>query len=161
MPWSFDQDLARYAALGVEAIEVVEAKLDEARWADQMAAIASAGLTISGVQPAVRTFFASRMTPEPAALDERVARLRGSIERLARFAPGAPFITNVGAHPKGDMAEAMSDGDAGAERRLAPIAADHGVRRSRWSRSIPTSVNVESAIWTVGAGAGRDRGNRA
>ena len=160
MPWSFDQDLARYAALGVEAIEIVEAKLDEARWADQMAAIASAGLTISGVQPAVRTFFASRMTPEPAALDDRVARLRGSIERLARFAPGAPFITNVGAHLKGDMAEAMQVVTREL-KALAPIAADHGVRLALEPLN-PTSVNVESAIWTVDQaldiieGTGRD-----
>ena len=65
MPWSFDRDVERYAALGVDTIEVVEAKLDDRRFADQMASIAAAGLAISGVQAAVRTFFGSRMTPEP------------------------------------------------------------------------------------------------
>ena len=147
MPWSFDEDLARYKALGVDAIEVVEAKLDPERWAEQMAAIGDAGLTISGVQPIVRTFFESRMTPKPQALDERVARLRGSIEKLARFAPGAPFITNVGAHPKGDMAEAMQVVTREL-KALAPIAADHGVRIALEPLN-PTSVNVESAIWTI------------
>ena len=96
MPWSFDEDVARYAALGVDAIEVVEAKLDEGRWAEQMAAIAGAGLRVSGVQPKVRTFLASRMMPEPRALDDRMALLRASIERLARFAPGAPVIGTYG-----------------------------------------------------------------
>ena len=147
MPWSFDEDLAHYEALGVDAIEVVEAKLDAERWADQMAAISEAGLTISGVQPTVRTFFASRMTPKPQPLDERVTRLRGSIEKLARFAPGAPFITNVGAHPKGDMAEAMRVVTREL-KALAPIAADHGVRIALEPLN-PTSVNVESAIWTI------------
>lgn len=147
MPWSFDEDLAHYSALGVDAIEVVEAKLDDRRWADQMAAIADAGLTVSGVQPVVRTFFASRMTPDPNPLEERVARLRGSIERLARFAPGAPFITNVGAHPKGDMDEAMRVVTREL-KALAPVAADHGVRIALEPLN-PTSVNVESAIWTI------------
>lgn len=160
MPWSFDEDLARYAALGVDAIEVVEAKLDEVRWAEQIAGIAAAGLTISGVQPTVRTFFASRMTPEPQALDDRVARLRGSIEKLARFAPSAPFITNVGAHPKGDMDDAMRVVTREL-KALAPIAADHGVRIALEPLN-PTSVNVESAIWTIDQalaiieGTGRD-----
>ena len=147
MPWSFDRDLERYAALGVGAIEVVEAKLDEHRFAEQLAAVAAAGLTISGVQPAVRTFFASRMTPEPQSLDARVARLRGSIERLGRHAPGAPFITNVGAHPAGDMAEAMRVVTRELTA-LAPVAADHGVRLALEPLN-PTSVNVESAIWTI------------
>ncbi len=147
MPWSFEQDLDSYAKAGADAIEVVEAKLDPVRSAEQMAAITAAGLSISGIQPRVRTFFASRMTPEPQALADRAAALRGSIERLARFAPGAPFITNTGAHPRGDMAEAMRV-VAGQLRELAPIAADHGVRLALEPLN-PTSVNAESAIWTV------------
>ena len=147
MPWSFEQDLECYARCGADAIEVVEAKLDTARFAEQMAAIGAAGLAISGVQPKVRTFFASRMTPEPASLADRTAALRRSIERLGRHAPGAPFITNTGAHPRGDMAEAMRV-VARQLRALAPIAADHGVRLALEPLN-PTSVNVESAIWTV------------
>ena len=147
MPWSFDNDVERYAALGVDTIEVVEAKLDNARFAEQMQSIKAAGLGISGVQPKVRTFFASRMTPEPQPLDERVTCLKGSIERLAKFAPGAPFITNAGAHPKGDMAEAMAV-VAAKLKELASVAADHGVRLALEPLN-PTSVNVESAIWTI------------
>lgn len=147
MPWSFDEDVERYARLGVDTIEVVEAKLDDDRFAEQMRSIAAAGLSISGVQPKVRTFFDSRMTPDPKPLDERVACLRGSIERLAKFAPGVPFITNTGAHPKGDMAEAMK---VAAEKlkELAKVAADNGVLLALEPLN-PTSVNVESAIWTV------------
>ena len=147
MPWSFDDDVERYAKLGVDTIEVVEAKLDDARFAEQMQSIAAAGLGISGVQPKVRTFFDSRMTSEPKPLDERVACLRGSIERLGKFAPGVPFITNTGAHPQGDMAEAMRV-VAEKLKELAPIAADNGVRLALEPLN-PTSVNVESAIWTI------------
>lgn len=147
MPWTFEQDLESYARSGADAIEVVEAKLDPVRFAEQLAAIGEAGLFISGVQPQVRTFFASRMTPEPAALADRTALLRQSIERLGRHAPGAPFITNTGAHPRGDMAEAMQV-VVQQLRALAPVAADHGVRLALEPLN-PTSVNAESAIWTV------------
>jgi sugar phosphate isomerase/epimerase len=147
MPWSFDEDVARYATLGVDTIEVVEAKLDDDRFAEQMQSIAAAGLGISGVQPMVRTLFGSRMMPDPQPLDERVACLRRSIERLAAYAPGVPFITNTGAHPRGDMAEAMK---VVAEQlgELGRIAADHGVTMALEPLN-PTSVNVESAIWTI------------
>jgi sugar phosphate isomerase/epimerase len=146
-PWSFDEDVERYAKLGVDTIEVVEAKLDEVRFAEQMQSIGAAGLGISGVQPKVRTFFSSRMAPDPTRLDERVAALRGSIERLGRYAPGVPFITNTGAHPTGDMAEAMRVvGDKLNE--LARVAAENGVRLALEPLN-PSSVNVESAIWTI------------
>ncbi len=147
MPWSFDRDLAAYVAAGAQAMEVVEDKLDRHRFAEQLAAIGEAGLAISGVQPSVRTFFASRMTPEPRRLEDRVAALRGSIERLGPHAHGAPFITNTGAHPAGDMDEAMRV-VARELNALAPVAADHGVRLALEPLN-PTSVNVESAIWTV------------
>lgn len=147
MPWSFGDDIERYARLGVDSIEVVEAKLDEFQFAEQMNSIAAAGLTISGVQPKVRTFFPSRMMPDPTPRGERIACLRRTIERLARFAPGVPFITNTGPHPTGDMAEAMKFAAEGLGE-LGRIAADHGVTMALEPLN-PTSVNVESAIWTV------------
>ncbi|MBE7218213.1 MAG: sugar phosphate isomerase/epimerase [Caulobacteraceae bacterium] len=146
-PWSFERDVERYAAHGLDTIEVVEAKLDERRLEEQFASIREAGLGISGVQPKVRTFFQSRMTPDPKPLDERVKALRGSIERLGRYAPDVPFITNTGAHPKGDMAEAMKV-VARELKALAPVAADNGVKLALEPLN-PTSVNVESAIWTI------------
>ena len=147
MPWSFDEDVSRYARLGVDAIEVVEAKLDPERIDEQMRSIAAAGLAISGIQPKVRTFFPSRMMPDPVPLAERIGCLRGTIERLARYAPGVPFITNTGPHPKGDMADAMKVAAAGLGE-LGRIAADHGVLMALEPLN-PSSVNVESAIWTV------------
>ena len=147
MPWSFDRDVATYRRLGVDAIEIVEAKLDDDKWRDQMASVRDAGLMVSGVQPKVRTFFDSRMMPTPKSLEDRAQCLRKSIERLAAFAPGAPFITNTGAHPNGDMAAAMRV----VSRQLGElgkIAADNGVTLAIEPLN-PTSVNVESAVWTV------------
>ena len=76
-----------------------------------------------------------------------MAALRSTIERLGPHATGAPFITNTGAHPTGDMDEAMRV-VARELKALAPVAADHGVRLALEPLN-PTSVNVESAIWTV------------
>jgi sugar phosphate isomerase/epimerase len=147
MPWSFETDVERYAALGVAAIELCEQKLDERRFAEQVAMIAAHGMSVSGVQPLVRTFLASRMQPDPSAVQDRVARLRLSIERLARFAPGSPFIVNTGAHAKGDMADAIAVATREL-KALGPFAADHGVKIALEPLN-PTSVNIESAIWTV------------
>ncbi len=147
LPWTFDEDVAHYFRLGADAIEIVEAKLDPARLESQMQSVAVAGLAISGVQPTVRTFFSSRMTPEPRRIEDRVSCLRSSIERLGKFASGAPFITNVGAHPTGDMDEAMRVVEREL-KALAPVAADHGVRLALEPLN-PTSCNIESAIWTV------------
>ncbi len=147
MPWSFEQDIEHYAELGITAIELCEQKLDDGHYAAQVGSIAASGLQICAVQPLVRTFFASRMAPEPSSMADRVARMRSSIERLAPFAPKAPFIVNTGAHPKGDMDDAMRV--VGKElKELALIAADHGIRIALEPLN-PTSVNVESAIWTV------------
>lgn len=147
MPWSFDQDVERYARLGCDAIEIVEAKLDTERYAEQLSSVKAAGLTISGLQPKVRTFFSSRMTPQPHGLDERSTALRHSIEKLGRYAEGVPFITNTGAHPRGDMAEAMSSvGQRLGE--LAKVAVDNGVLLALEPLN-PSSVNVESSIWTI------------
>lgn len=146
-PWTFEEDVELYAALGVRAIEVVEDKLDPGRLDEQFAAIAAAGLAVSAVQPSVRTFLGSRMVPEPRDPATRLARLKVSIERLGRFVPGAPFIVNTGAHSAGDMAEVMRATERGL-LTLAPVAAHHGVRLALEPLN-PTSLNVESAIWTL------------
>lgn len=145
-PWSFEEDVERYIRLGVEAIEVCEAKLDEGRWAEQMASAVDSGLAISAVQPLVRTFGASQMQREPKGVEPRVARLRQSIERLAPRTPGAPFVVNTGAPEDGDVA-GMVEITISELRALAPFAAGHGVTLEPLSA---TSMNAETAIWIVG-----------
>lgn len=146
-PWSFEQDLDHYDALGVETIEICEQKLDDRQWSDQMARVADTGLVISAVQPLVRTFGASRMQPEPEGVQARTERLRLSIERLAPFARDVPFVVNTGAAEKGDM-QAMVDTTIDRLRALAPYAADHGVRLALEPLNA-TSMNIETAIWTL------------
>ncbi|AQS87690.1 4-hydroxyphenylpyruvate dioxygenase [Neoasaia chiangmaiensis NBRC 101099] len=147
-PWRFEEDVARYPALGVEAIEVCEAKLDPARLDAQMKSVIDSGMRISAVQPKIRTFFGSRMAPEPHETEARVAALRDSIGRLAPYAPGTVFVVNTGASPEGDMRRVM-DETIRHLRALCPFAAEQGVSIALEPLN-PTSLNIESAIWTVG-----------
>src|SRR5579884_997826 len=81
-PWSFEEDVERYAALGVETIEVCEFKLDEGAIEERLGTIAERGMRISGAQPAVRTLFPSASMPEPKDIPGRMARYRETIERF-------------------------------------------------------------------------------
>ncbi|WP_030680561.1 sugar phosphate isomerase/epimerase family protein [Streptomyces cellulosae] len=147
-PWSFEEDLAHYSRLGVEAIELCETKLDQDpdRAKAQLASVAEAALPISSVQPAVRTVFPSETQPEPAGRRDRLDRFRRSVELIAPFAPGAVFVTNTGPAPDGNLHEAIRQVVA-HHRELADIAADHGVRIALEPLN-PVLLNAETAIWT-------------
>ena len=146
-PWSFEQDVETYARRGVDAIEVCEFKLDEARTADQLALVRRHGLVISSVQPAVRTLFPSLSQPEPKDVAARMARFRETIERVAGSAPNAPFVTNTGIPPNGNIQEVF-DTAATEYRALADFAETHGGRIALEPLNA-SIMNEESAIWTL------------
>lgn len=148
MPWTFEQDVERYAELGVDVIEVCEAKLHGRRFAEQLALLADRGLAGGAVQPLVRAFFSSQMQPEPRGLDARAARLQQSIERIAPFVPGAAFVVNTGAPETGDVAGAVET-TTGRLRDLAGLAPDRGVRIALEPLNA-TDMSLETTIWTVG-----------
>jgi len=148
-PWSFEQDVETYARLGVDAIEVCEFKLDDddARAREQLALIAAHNLEATSVQPAVRTLLPSHLQPAPKDIAERMALFRRTIERVAPSTPGAPFVTNTGNPPNGNIAH-VYEVAARAYRALAEFAADHGVRVALEPLN-PSTMNTESAIWTL------------
>jgi len=148
MPWTFEQDVEAYARLGVQAIEVCEAKLDPSRWQEQIALPAAHGLAVTSIQPAVRTLFPSKGQPEPLDIGERLARFRGTITRLAPAVPDAVFVTNTGIPPDGNI-QRVWDTAIPAYRELAAFAADHGGRVALEPLNA-SIVNIETAVWTLG-----------
>lgn len=146
-PWAFERDVETYARLGVQAIEVCEAKMDPARIADQMALIKDAGLKVTSLQPVTRTLYPSLSQPEPVDIGERMARFKQTIEVLAPYVPGVPFVTNTGIPPNGNVQEVL-DTAAVQYRALADFAADHGVTVALEPLSA-SIANIESAIWTL------------
>jgi len=149
-PWPFETDVAQYAALGVDTIEVCEAKLDQSNLNAQMRLIGEHGLGISSVQPVTRTLYPSQSQPEPKPLPERLARFRQTIEILGPWAENVPFVTNLGIAPNGNIQEAL-DTAAKDYKVLAQFAEDHGVRVAVEPLNA-SIVNIETAIWTVEQG---------
>lgn len=149
-PWTFAQDVERYARLGVAGIEVCEFKLDPARISDQLALIPHHHLTISSVQPAVRTLFPSRSQPEPVHIPDRMERFRRTIASFGDHASGQPFITNTGNPPDGNVQEVF-DTAIREYRALADFASEGGARIALEPLNASTA-NIESAIWTIEQG---------
>lgn len=128
-PWTFEQDVARYARLGVQAIEICEFKLsrDDVEAAEQLALAQDAGLTISSVQPRLHSLFPDAPRPDPKEPAARMALFRESIVRFGRTAPGTTLVTITGAAPAGNyrVASETAVREYGA---LADFAADHGLQ---------------------------------
>ena len=146
-PWTFERDVEQYAALGIECIEVCEFKLDPTRMQDQLATIGGAGLTISSIQPLVRTLYPSISQPEPHNVGERMERFKESIRLFGSHGEGVAFVTNTGIPPGGNIQEVV-DVAASRYRELADFAADHGALIALEPLN-PSIMNIESAIWTL------------
>jgi len=149
-PWSFEQDVERYARLGVDAIEVCEFKLDQKRIAEQLTMIKQQGLRISSVQPSVRTLYPSSSQPEPKDVPDRMKRFQQTIERFGDVASGLPFVTNTGIPPKGNIQQVL-DTAVSEYRAAADFAAQRGARVALEPLNAAI-MNVESAIWTLEQG---------
>ena len=118
---SFCEDVARYAKLGVEAIEVVEAKLDDDRYADQMRSIAAAGLTKGGFY----FHFASKADLAVEVVRSRDEQLQHEV--LAAAAEHARASEQVVAMVRAlvqAIALKSEQGMAGLERLCAELRAD-------------------------------------
>lgn len=146
-PWSFEEDIQHYAALGVETIELCENKLDPHRLDEQMALLKESGLKLSSFQPLVRTFGASKMVPYPQEAERRFARLEESLHRFAPYAQKVPFVVNTGAPDNGDVYGCIHH-TIDSLHRLCPLAQELGVTLSLEPLN-PTSINYETAIWTI------------
>ena len=149
-PWSFEEDVQRYAERGVQAIELCEFKLDAERIGEQLKMVDEHGLQISSVQPLVRTLFPSRSQPEPIDVGQRIQRYRKTIDLFGERAAGLPFVTNTGIAPEGSMQE-VYDRATQEYGELADFAAERGARIALEPLNASIS-NVETAIWTLEQG---------
>ncbi|GAC1639414.1 MAG: sugar phosphate isomerase/epimerase [Chloroflexota bacterium] len=149
-PWNFEQDVERYAALGVDTIEVCEFKLGNGKIDRQLGLIEQQGLAISSVQPSIRTLFPSQSQPEPKDVGERMSLFDQTIERFGAMAIDVPFVTNTGIPPNGNISEVL-DTAAREYRAVADMAAYHGARVALEPLNAAI-MNVETAIWTLKQG---------
>lgn len=148
-PWTYEQDLARYAQLGAGAIEVWEFKLahDAGARREQLAAARAHGLAVSSFQAAVHSLFPTRMQPEPASIDARRDAFVRALELAAPLLPGAVFVLNTGIARDGDVQRAF-DATVPAYRELARRAADAGVRLALEPLH-PLAMNEDTFAWNL------------
>ncbi len=127
-PWSFQRDVERYAAHGIDDIEVCEFKLNRDDYAPQLDRIREAGLGVSSVQTTIHSLFVDSLVPAPTDPADRLAHIVASIERIAPHVPkGTPFNVITGAAPDGDC-ERVYRFALDALGRLADLAASYGMR---------------------------------
>jgi sugar phosphate isomerase/epimerase len=147
-PWSFEEDVRAYGALGAETIEITEAKLNRDRLREQLDMVSAAGLRVASVQATVHGIFPTKLQPEPLLPEDRVRHIRVSMERFAgQVPPSTPFVIITGAPPSGDV-ETCTKTVVEALRELSSFAAERQMRIALEPLN-PYLLNVDSAIWSM------------
>jgi sugar phosphate isomerase/epimerase len=145
-PWSFERDVERYAARGVDCIEICEFKLDRNDYAPQLQSIARAGLGISSVQTTVHSLFPDSLAPSPRRAEDRLRHMKKSIDRIAPEVPGGtPFVVITGAAPAGNT-QLVYDHCLSAFADLAGFAHERGMRIA-FEPLNPVLLNTDTALW--------------
>lgn len=145
-PWSFERDLERYAAHGIDAIEVCEFKLNKDDYAPQLRRISEMGLDVSSVQTTVHSLFPDSLAPAPLDPADRLAHITTAMERIAPHVPQqTPFVVITGAAPGGDC-NRVCDYALDAFGRLGDVAASLGMRVA-FEPLNPILFNTDTALW--------------
>ena len=148
-PWTFEQDVERYASLGASAIEVWEFKLassDDVR-RRQLESVTGHGLTVSSFQADVHALFPTHMQPKPATLAARRDALLATLTSIGPLVPNAVFVLNTGIAHGGDV-QAAFDITVAAFHDLALRAREVGVRLAIEPLH-PVAMNEDSFAWNL------------
>ncbi|HTU70459.1 MAG TPA: sugar phosphate isomerase/epimerase [Candidatus Baltobacteraceae bacterium] len=150
-PWPFERDVERYAAHGLDAIEVCEFKLKQGQgFGKQLKSIEAAGLMVSSVQTTVHSLFPDSLAPTPADPRERLRAMFESVDRISRHVPqGTPFVVITGAAPEGNC-EYVYEFAREALPRLADFAAESGMRVA-FEPLNPILFHTDTALWGLDA----------
>jgi sugar phosphate isomerase/epimerase len=122
---SFEEDLAAYAAAGIDGISICELKLAEGRESEQLAAFRASGLEASSAVPAVPSILPLPAMPGPDDPGQRVEAIVAGMRRLAPFEPSA-FVCPTGPAGQRDAAGARAIVTEGL-RTLADESARLGI----------------------------------
>jgi sugar phosphate isomerase/epimerase len=149
MPWSFEQDVERYAALGAGAIEIWEKKLssEPLRRRRQLGLPRKHGLKVSSFQANVHSLFPTHLQREPAEFSRRLETFTEVLESCAPELGEAAFVLNTGVAADGDVERAFEKTVDGY-KVLAGRARELGVRLALEPLH-PIAMNEDSFIWTL------------
>lgn len=146
---SFEEDVALYLELGVDAIEVCERKLskDYEKARDQLAYLKETKLSVCSIQPRVHALFPDSMSPEPKDAEARAEAFMRSIDLFAEFFPDTPMVAISGNAPNYNYHLAHE-----TARKLYPKLADYVATKNMKIAFEPLSVvlmNNDSFISTL------------
>ena len=102
---TFEEDLAAYAAAGIDAIGICELKLEAGREAEQLDALRRSGLAVGCAIPAVPSILPAPALPDPDDSAQRIEAICAGMRRLAPFEPTA-FVCLTGPAGRLDKSEA-------------------------------------------------------
>lgn len=145
-PWSFERDVERFSAHGIDLIEVCEFKLNRNDYTPQLRSIEAAGLTVSSVQSTVHSLFPDSLAPQPTGPEDRVRHIKGAIARISPHVPQqTPFVIITGAAPGGNT-QMVYEQCLQHFHDLADFAAQHGMRLA-YEPLNPVLLNTDTALW--------------
>jgi len=149
---TFEQDVRLYGDLGVEGVEICERKmsLDPAAARRQLEMVRDAGLTVTSVQPRVHALFQDFMCPDLTDPQQRMDRLRGTIDLFTDVLPDQDlvFVTIGGNAPNLNFQLAHR-----TARSLYPPLAEYAAARGAriaYEPLSPVLMNHDTFICTLG-----------
>jgi sugar phosphate isomerase/epimerase len=149
---SFEEDVALYLDMGVDAIEVCERKLsrDSTRAKEQLAYLKETRLPVCSIQPRVHALFPDSMSPDIKDPEARVEAFMHSVDMFSDFFPNTPIVAISGNAPDYNFRDAHQ-----SARKLYPTLAAHAASKSMTIAFEPLSVllmNNDSFISTLDEG---------